>query len=211
MAFFRNYSNAFNNLIQVNATLTPEQDSIKSSLTQLFPIRDILLSKNSELNELEKNVKESYKNYSWYADWRLYIKNEERFNYVLKDPNFRSDVIDYAGILLEDFRYVLERFEMNSLNIYKNVFAYIEKKKISHSDSLYFQYDPQNFEHYVGTYIHRWQSFERPWPTDSLVLSIERDKLLFIAYYSEGTIEKREIIPVSKNRFRTEAASGFYR
>ena len=205
--------NSYQKLTQVNSSLSHAQDTIKTLLSRLYPVKEIIASDIVDLRAVQKKVIESYRKFSWYSDWRLYNPSGERIDYLVNNPTFKKDVIDFSEILLIFLRTHIEYFEIESADAYLTVYQYLERNNISHMDSLYFQYDANDFRHYTGTYVTKWRSFHDRTSemADSLVISLENKKLYYTPYYNNGTNTRREIIPISKYNFRTVFGRGFYR
>ena len=133
-------------------------------------------------------------------------------NFFVNDYRHLNAVAKFSHLVLGTLCRMIEEYEIESTASYRRVYDYLEKHEITHTDSLYFQYDPNQYEHYLGTYkpyentnIDLDVEYE-----DSVVVSLENEKLYYTPYFREGGNSKREIIPVNKYLFRTVRGRGFY-
>ena len=200
------------NLKQLTGNRSRIQDSILTELSTLYTEEkrwmDVMADEAHNQAVKNRNV---YTQFDWYEDWWLTgRKNEEMIKFLVNDRRHKAAVIDYSAVVLENLRRMIENFEIHGLRTYREIYEYLEKSKVDHSDSLYFEYNPDDFRHYVGTYIAYDNSRLVNPPGDSLVISIEDDKLYYSPYF-EGRNTKREIIPVNELFFRTEFGRGYYR
>ncbi len=191
-------------LIQIN-NLTNDQDSIVDRLKEIRNLKyyEIYLK---ELTEIQELCLDQVKEYDWYPDW-----NMNRFGYdqawaILKDDS------DFMILALEFFQVSsnclaeLNGHEIVFLGIFQRINEYLDKQGINNLDSSIFDYDPHKYEKYVGKYKVKWCSDKTFIPYDSVVVSIENDKLMYNAYLVKRGF-RTEFTPSGYGFFRTNHMS----
>ena len=201
------------NLKQLTGNRTEIQDSILTGLSTLYAEdKDWIDVMTDETHNVVARNRQIYNQFDWYEDWWLTgRKNEEMIKFLVNDHRHKAAVIDFSSIALENLRRMVERFEIHALTTYREIYKYLEKHEVDHTDSLYFEYNPNDFRHYVGTYIEYENSQVVDSREDSVVISIEEGKLYYTPYLKGGGNNRREIIPVNKSYYRTKFGTGFYR
>ena len=203
-------TDAFDKLLELNALLSPIQDSIRTRLKHLYRIKPEIYKGGDRVSELKRQNRKNYKKFSWYNDWILEIPNEDRISYLVDNPSYKKDIGEFILEEMQSLRPDVEYFDIRGRQLYNYIFDYLEFNMIKHDDSLYFQYDVEDYKHYVGTYIETNRSSSRMVKVDSLKI-FKEDDTFHITYYFENTGIRREIIPVSKYHFRNERRTGFHR
>jgi len=201
---------SYDKLLEINGLLSTTQDSIRRRLKEIYQIKGEIYRGGQRTSELARRHRTDYKEFSWYNDWLSRIPNEDRINYLVNNPRYKKDVGEFINEQMSWLRPDIETFEIYGRKIYKSIFEYLELNLIKHEDSLYFQYTVEDYIHYVGNYIETDRSSQALFILDSTIISKEDNKLYYTNYFN-GTMSRREIIPVSKYNFRTEIGSGFYR
>lgn len=203
-------TDAFNKLLDINGLFSTTQDSLRKVLRNLYNLKIEIEDDGNRTHALVQQQAKDNKEFPWYNDWLANIPNEERIEYLANNPKYRKDVGEYTSEQMRWLRPDIENFEIIGRQVYNRIYHYLESNLIKHDDSLYFQYDAQDYKHYVGVYVETERSSPNMVVTDSTVISIENQKLYYTPFV-KGQGSKREIIPVSQNKFRTEFARGFYR
>lgn len=196
--------NSFRKLEQFNR-LTIQQDSIKDQLFSLNSSGSLFLDKYAhELIELSKKNTETIRKYDWYLSWNLKQKDDRIIDYFVNDPEYPKMVIDKFS-LVSGFRSSLNRYDMLAYSVYKKVYEYLNNLGIQHSDSLLFQYDSNNFKHYLGKYDSYWCSDQDFSHDDSITVTLEEGKLIWNGYRPDGPDSRKEIFPLDRYRFRDKS------
>jgi hypothetical protein len=204
---------SFKNLKQTTGNRSKVQDSIILELSKLY------IEKKNGVDmfalEAHSTVMENRKMYSefdWYKDWWLTgAKNNEMIHFLVNDQRHESAVINFSSVVLENFRRLIEDFEITALRSYRGIHQYLDQNMIQHKHSLLFEYDIEEFQHYVGSYVPYENSTVFDNVTDSVVISVEDEKIVYRVIYKNGRSFKSDVIPVDRYRFRTSFGSGFYR
>ena len=202
-------NDSFKRLTQFN-NINAQQDSI------LQQLKDLDLKSNKIVDEfynwMINTVKENRKliqKYNWFNDWTFgRYDNHEVLNYFVNDPEYVNIASDYFTVV-HTYRGHLETYDKDGLSIYHKIHDYLKRQNLQLTDSLYFEYNPNRFKHYLGKYESVWSSDKNYVHDDSIVISLEEDKLIYTGYRSDGPDTRFEIIPVDKYLFRTERG-GFY-
>ena len=207
-------SDAFKKLTENFSDLTKEQDSVVADLYALYTERLQLLDKFSdETHSIVMKNYYMYQEFSWYRKFLFTkIRDEEMLHFFVNDQRHLNAIALYSEIVLGDSRGIFERFETQSLNSYRKIFKYLEKHNVKHNDSLHFEYDAQDYKHYLGVYeLFEFTDLDdSDFLGDSTVISIENEKLYYTPYDKDGNGYKREIIPINKYHFRTIYGTGYY-
>ena len=203
---------AFKKLINVNAKTDSIQETILKRLKQIYTYKEEIADGGEKLSNFSLELANSYQEFSWFKDFMLGIPNTKYFEYLAENPKFKKHALIYARDQLRSLRLDIERFDIRGRMVYRMIYDYLEERKMMHDDSLYFQYDPNQFKHYTGVFIEsEWDDpDDESNAMDSIVISIENNKLFFTPYFPAGN-SRREIIPINKYKFRTEFGRGFYR
>ena len=207
-------SDAFKKLTENFSDLSKDQDSIVADLYTLYTERLQLLDKFSDESHsiVMKNLY-MYQEFPWYREFLFTkIRNEEMLHFFVNDQRHLNAIALYSEIVLGDARRIFERFEIQSLESYRKIFNYLEKHNLKHNDSLHFEYDAQDYKHYLGVYkiFDVTDKDDVEFLGDSTVISIENDKLYYTTYDKNGNAYKREVIPINKYHFRTIYGLGYY-
>ena len=109
---------------------------------------------------------------------------------------------------ISSYRYSLERYDKSAINVYQKIYNYLDSLGMKHSDSLLFQYNPDDYKHYLGKYDALWCSVKNEVLDDSIIISLEKGKLMYTGYRSVGPDTRMEIIPIGKNAFRDKRYDG---
>ena len=206
---FQNPSSKLNQsidkLVQIN-NLSLEQDSI---VDYLKIVRNFHWGENSldEMNDMAKSCHEAIKNLDWYRKWFMKrLGNEEAWDFLKNDPDFMFLLYEFFQSSSNYLAYINFR-ETQAFDAFEKINEYFDKKEIEYIDSSIFDYDPHKFEEYTGKYKVKWYSDKTFIPYDSVVVSIENDKLMYNAYLVKRGVRGEFIptdIPFSStgNRFR---------
>jgi hypothetical protein len=205
---------AFEKLVEVGGEIPTELDSVFRNLTLLYSedqqFVEVFVRKVDGLT-LE-NHETLFTKQPWYRKWVLYQEvNESEIQFFLRNEEYLNRAAFASKMLGLDLRESIEFFEIRALNSYHMIHQYLKSRTVAHLDSTMFEYDPLDYSHYIGTYIKDWSSSKINFGIDSTLISIEDGKLYYAPYYNDGRIDKREIIPVDKYKFRTVYRRGFYR
>ena len=200
--------NSFRKLAQFNR-LTIQQDSIMDQLFLLNSNGSLFLDEYAhEIMELYKKHMEILRKYDWYLSWNLRQKDDRIIDYYMNNPEYMKMVID-KFILVLAFRESLNFYDMRAYSVYKKIYEYLDNLGMQHSDSLLFQYDSNNFKHYLGKYNSNWCSNQDFVHNDSIAVTLEEGKLIWNDYRPNGTDSRKEIYPIDRYRFR-DKSGGFY-
>ena len=203
--------NSYSKLLEING-LSRRQESIKEELIGLYLDRKEPVDGSADfVHEVAVDNMSRIKNYPWYKNWVLSLPpSKEMLDYFVHDPEYMNSALEYTQATQGQLSFFLERFEIDSRRAYLNIHRYLQSVNKKNGDTLLFSYDAQEFKHYIGTFERSHASRDADLEIDSIVISLEKDKLFYSPYYSDGRIDKREIIPVTKYYFRTEYGRGFY-
>jgi len=202
--------NSFKKLNQI-INLTMKQESIMDELIVLNSEgRTYLDDYGDRMIELVDNRSESFQKYDWYENWESNQLDDERIiDFFINDR-------EYSKMAMNKFSYVsgyrvsISGYDYLAVSAYKNIYNYLDSLGMKHSDSLLFQYDPNDYKHYLGKYDPKWSSDKNYVHDDSIVVSIEKDKLIWTGYRSDGPDSRKEIIPIDKYHFRDDLNNGVY-
>ena len=189
-----------------------EQDSILQKLTSL----NINQKKNIDgmgvwMEQVMQQNRHSIEKYDWYKDWYYQrYDDKEMINYFVNDSEYLNNATKYLQVA-HNYCSFLELYDIKGREVYREIHKYLLNKYPKEVGTLLFEYNPVDFEHYVGTFKPYFNTNNSKFVTDSTVISIESDKLFFTPFFPDGSNSKREIIPVNKYFFRTEFGRGFYR
>ena len=204
-------NDAFKKLMINSQVISPEQDSLRNGLIELYNEKkekvDIF---TKEVDYMTTENVRSYEKYPWFKNQILYLPSEEATDYFLTNPVHIGQVTNYAAHALYAHRLYMEMFDLEAIKCYRNVRNYLANKNMSCTDSLLFGYIAEHYENFVGTY--KVEKYGSPLyaKTDSVVITIENDQLMY-RMFSNNSEKKREIVPVSNFYFRTVLATGFHR
>jgi len=201
--------NSFKKLIHTNG-LTLEQESILEDLNDLYGYtKDVLDKQGNYMMEVHKSNIKTIKKYDWFKNWVSRSVDDDLINsYFLSDPEYFNSAIDFFAVF-SDYRYTLEEYDTKAVSVYKKIYTLLDRHEIVHSDSLLYQNDPNTYKHYLGKYDSTWSNDETYVHNDSIVVSLENNKLIYTGHRSDGPDIRMEIIPVNKYLFRTKRG-GFY-
>lgn len=110
--------------------------------------------------EFNNDILEAYKDKDWFLDW-LGFKSlrEDMIDFFVNDPEHKNNVALFANRGLKLHYRFLDEFEKKARKSYREIHHYLVNSGLSHSDSLLFTYDVEDFKHYLGTYKMDWYSF----------------------------------------------------
>ena len=194
--------------------LNNKQDAILVELKFLYGVRRRYVEdiQNEYMQNRSENI-DKIKNYDWYSNWLFNKLDDERI------IDFFANNPEYIKMAMENFhfgsiyRIQLQRYDLNGVNAYRKIFSYLDSINLKHSDSLKYSYDPNDFKHFLGKYKWDWisASGDRIVPDDSIVVSLEEDKLIWTGYREvfPGTT-RTEIIPFNKYSFGDDRGAGVY-
>jgi len=217
--YFEIQDQAFKNLHEIGNGLTSEQDSLYQNLVSLYGQDAIYYTKEVQKFQIDmyNKIIDSYKDYEWFLNGmihRPYVKEE--IDYYLNNSMFKIDIVNYASGSLRIFNSNIQRWEKGLLKNYKITYDYLEDRKIHHSDSLLFEYDPAQYKHYIGVF----KAFETSTGRYSqkmlseMVIKIEliENKYIYSKYSQGKKTATSEIIPISKHYFRLKKIdeNGYY-
>jgi hypothetical protein len=194
---------SFKKLSQLN-NATIEQQTLYKKLSQSYNVHSssILLSAKHTAEVVTKNRDELSK-YTWFRNWASNnLDDNIILDYFLGDPEYFNAVTRYSEVT-SNLTAFLERYDREAVKTYKELFNYLDCLELEHSDSLLFQKDPNDYQHYLGKYDWKWWSFKDVVVDDSVVVSMEKGKLMYTGYISNRPDTRLEIIPVNRNYFRT--------
>jgi hypothetical protein len=205
---------AFLKLSAINGDMNSETDSIKIHLTDLYVNAAWGVDAYDKIIlEFNNDILEAYKDKDWFLDW-LGFKSlrEDMIDFFLNDPEHKKNVALFATKGLKLHYRSLDEFEKKARKSYREIHHYLVNSGLSHSDSLLFTYDVEDFKHYIGTYKMDWYSFPliRPYP-DSVEIKLENKKLFYTTYLPNGTGNSIEILPINKFHYRFVKGRGFHR
>ena len=188
--------------------ITIQQDSIKNELILLNTRGRLYHDQfNDNLLNLVGNQSKKLKNFDWYKSWYFKIEDDRAMQFYLNDPEFEKMVMDKFEAI-NNFRRGLCRYDVGGSALYKKIYEYLDNRGIQHSDSLLFQFDPEDYKHYLGKYEPKWSNREDYIDFDSIAVTLEEGKLIW-NYRRNGQGFRNEIIPISRNYFR-DIHHGFY-
>ncbi len=192
--------------------LTLEQESIRDELIQLHKNGSGLLDDYGDLFlELRKDQAESFKKYDWYYSWWSNLMHEDSSfkDFVDNDREYRIIITQMHGFA-SDYRQWLQSYDIQASSLYNRVYGYLDSIGMRHADSLLFQYDPEEYKHLLGKYDSKWCSQKNYIHDDSIVISLENNRLYWNGYRPDGPDTKTEIIPVNRHNFRDDRGFGIY-
>ena len=202
---------SFKNLADIN-NLNSRQDSIMKTLNEvnIHAKSSIVLANNIISETASENLKNISK-YKWYKNYEMgSFEDKDMIDFFLGSSEYQNDLVRYWRDLTKIASYE-SVFENEGVKAYNMIHNYLQDKNNNHSDTLILDYDITEFKHYLGKYDWTWCSNKNNVADDSVVVSIEKDKLIYTGYRPNGQTPSRyEIIPVDKFHFRTERG-GYYR
>lgn len=199
--------------MQILENKTEVQDSLISGLFILNTTNKRLVDNYSdEAYRVTTTNENIYQQFAWYKKFRsTFERDEEMLEFLVNDHRHLNAVIYFSSIVLENLRRFVESYEIEAVRSYRKLYKYLEANQIKHLDSLHFEYNPNNYEHYLGTYMpYEITYLDFGIFEDSTVVSVEDGKLFYTPYYRDGVSRRREIIPVNKYHFRTELGTGYF-
>ena len=201
---------SFKKLNQI-INLTKEQESIMDKLIFLNSEgRTYLDDYGDRMIELVDNNSESLQKYDWYEKWELNQLDDERIiNFFINDREYSKKAMSQFS-WVSGYRVSISSYDYLAVSAYKNIYNYLDSLGMKNSDSLLFQYDPNDYNHYLGKYHSKWSSDKNYIHDDSIVVNIEKDKLIWTGYRSDGPDSRKEIIPINKYHFRDDYNNGVY-
>ena len=186
--------------------ITKEQQSIVNDLIDLNTTGRLNLNDYGDRwVEIEDNKMESFRKYDWYNSYVSKNYNDESFaDFVANDQEYSKLAMMMFGYR-SGYTHSLARYDQKAVSVYFDIYNYLEGHGIRHSDSLLFQYDPEDYKHYLGKYDSKWSNESEDSPRQSTTISIEGNKLVWNGFYpDEGRHFQLEIIPVNKYHFWLE-------
>ncbi len=203
-------NNSFKKLTEFN-NIDERQDSILQKLTSLNLKSQNILDDIAEWMEITmQENRESIKKYGWYHDW-AYQRwgNVEMQNYFRGDQEYINLAANYS-LVAHNYVTFLSEYDGVGLNNYQQIHEYLVSQNLQLTDSLLFEYKSDMFKHYLGKYESEWCSIKNYVHDDSIVISLEENKLIYTGFRSDGPDTRLRIIPIDKYLFRTGSNSGFY-
>ena len=198
---------AFQKLSDLN-NRNMEQESILEDLNGLY--REVIYI-DETLELLHESVGSNIKTLEKYDWFEKYISGKYYDNrvtdYFINDPEYRKMALLHSQ-WVSAYNYQLSRYDNIAVAVYKTVRKYLDSLEIKRSDSLSLEYDPNEYEHYLGKYDFKWTSNLYYDPADSVVVSIDNGKLNWTAYFPDSANRVLKIIPINKNQFRFDGAVG---
>ena len=197
---------SFKKLNQLNR-LTLKQESIRDKLIDLNGeprlYMDVVSQKlvNLRDSQEEKLMKYDWSNIYLGFDMNGYDEDERITDFFQNDPEYLKMAFQNYKYSY-DYRKLLEAYDRESIKVYKDIYKYFDSLVMQHSDSLLFQYNPNEYKKYLGKYDSKWCSDKTYIHDDSIDVSIEKGKLIWTGYKSDGPDTRLEIIPINKYRFR---------
>ena len=204
---------AFKKLHVNSHNITEEQDSVSEDLFFLYnDLKDRVDEYSDILTEFIQGNKDYYINSPWYSDHVLALSREESYKYFLTSGEYRNRVTRYAELALNVHRMLIEFFDIEAVACYRRIHKYLNEKEVAHIDSLYFEYDANDYKELIGVYNVRDYPSSIYFKQDSSIISIEDGKLMQ-SFYDRGRAanNKRELIPLNKYHYRDQRGAGFFR
>ncbi|MCA0932439.1 hypothetical protein LCM02_08250 [Lutimonas saemankumensis] len=198
---------------QLNQTinLTSKQDSILDKLRWIYGVsKGNIEYLEEEYIEKKENNLEKFKTYDWYNIWVFNNLDDERIiNFFSNDPEYLKMAAENFD-LSSSYRWALQEYVLMATRVYQDIFHYLNSIKFKHSDSLLYEYNPNDYKHYLGKYDAKWCSVKNYVLDDSIAITIEEDKLFWYGYRPDGPNTRTEIIPFDKYHFIDDRFAGIY-
>ncbi len=189
---------AFKNLIEYDAVLTEQQDSILLKLKELYGTdKKSVADLDEQMEKISFEFLEKLENEKvWYSKLFANKSNDESIKYFLADPFYLNRVTTYRILGLDNhFNYVWH-FRNKSIALYEKLSANLDLKK----DSLFLE-KAKYYNHYLGEYAH-----------DQYIYSIKiynADLMLDIKNKHDSTIlASIKFYPDSKKHFTIDGTFG---
>ena len=202
---------SFKKLNQI-INLTTEQESIMDELIKLNNEgRTYLDDYGDHMIKLVNNRDESFQEHDWFENWILNQLDDERIiDFFINDLEYSKMAMSQFS-WVSDYRRFISLYDNLAVSTYKNIYNYLDSLGVKHSDSLLFQYNPNDYKHYLGKYDSKWSSKKNYVHADSIAVSLKENKLIWTGFraVSPGTT-RTEIIPIDKYHFRDNRSSGIY-
>ena len=185
--------------------VTKEQQSILEDLIDLNTSGRLYLDDyGNHMVEIAKSNMESFKRYNWYNSYMSDNYDDESFlDFATKDPDY-SKLAMMLFMLRSGYTRDLAVYHREAMSAYLNIYNYLDSLGIRQSDSLFFQYDPEDYKHYLGKYDSKWSNKSGYTHQDSIVISLEENKLIYKGFRSGRPSFQTKIIPVNKFHFWEE-------
>ena len=197
----------FQKLTQIN-NISIEQDSILDELIGLYREEIYLDRRIEDMSDATNSIYETFKKYDWFENFVSYKFDDDRMiDYFENDPEYRRMAIDHYR-RMATYNFELSLYFYEAVPVYKSVRNYLNTHKIIRLDSLEIDYNPNKYKHLLGKYTINWCSDKAYIKPDSIIISIEKGKLRYKGYESDGSDYSNEIIPLNRNRFIIEGIPG---
>ena len=197
---------SFKKLSQSN-NLTLEQEQLFNELSDLNNSIERIEERRKYMIEGHKKNLTTIKKYDWFRNMVFSADDKTANDYYLNDPEHYNSSTEYF-ILTSDYSRALMGYDKKAVRVYEKIYKYLDGLGIRHSDSLLFQYDHQDYKHYMGKYNSQWCSKNWVVHDDSISISLEEGKFMFTGHKSDGPDRRFEIIPINKYHFT--ATDGYF-
>ena len=131
----------------------------------------------------------------------LHFYDERMINYFFKDPDFINRASKQYITEREHLNWLLT-YDRTAIESYIKIYKYLDSLGMKGSDSIRFEFDPNDYKHYLGKYKAKWCSDKDFVFDDSVTVTLEEGKLIWNGYRSDGPNTRKEIIPINRNNFR---------
>jgi hypothetical protein len=195
---------SFKKLNQIVGSTTKQQ-SLFQYLIDVFEYQlGTVLESSKYFKEEMIYERRKFRKHDWY---RKYLTNqlddETIIDYFLNDPEYLNTA--HAILILNtQARYALSLFDKHAVSVYEEIHEYLDSLELREKDSLLFDYDPEEYNHYLGKYSSKWCSDKNFIHDDSITVSLEEGKMTYRGYRPDGHVTKHKIIPINKYRFRNQ-------
>ena len=140
-------SDAFNNLIDNEGSLTQQEDSIVLKLKKLFATRKRLVDEHDikTVSNIDRHMEKLKNEKVWYS--QLMLVPDEQIDFFLNDPFYLNEVKHFEIYALQTHLMAVKDFKVDATSIYEKLSDYLDLKK----DTSIVK-DLNDYDHYLGTF-----------------------------------------------------------